>query len=108
MRTHTEEHGYEMQSVNYSDCYVCMYVCMYACMHVCMCVYMYVCMYVSMCVCVCIVAYSHGQIVTAILVVFEGRFCIFQRFPSSKLALKTVESRFAALICYENGSSVRD
>ncbi len=41
---------------------------------------------------------------TAILIIIEGLFQI-QRFPSSKLVLKTVKSRFAALNYYENGGS---
>jgi hypothetical protein len=42
---------------------------------------------------------------TAVLIIIEGHFQIFQRFSSSKLVLKTVKSCFAALNCYENGSS---
>jgi hypothetical protein len=42
---------------------------------------------------------------TAILIMTEGQFQIFQRFPSSNLVLKAVESRFAALNYYENGST---
>jgi hypothetical protein len=44
-------------------------------------------------------------IYTAILITIEGQFRIFQRFSSSKLVLKTVESCFDALDYYENGSS---
>jgi hypothetical protein len=44
---------------------------------------------------------------TAILTIIEGRFQVFQRFPSSKLALKTVASCFVALNYYENGSMHR-
>jgi hypothetical protein len=44
---------------------------------------------------------------TAILIVIEGQFHAFQRFSSSKLVLKTVESRLAALNYYENGSNYK-
>ena len=43
---------------------------------------------------------------TAILIMIEGQFQILQRFSSSKQVLKTVESCFAALNHYENGSTV--
>ncbi len=39
----------------------------------------------------------------AILIIIEGQFQILQRFSSSKLILKSVKSRFAALNYYENG-----
>jgi hypothetical protein len=42
---------------------------------------------------------------TAIPIIFEGRFQVFQRFSSNKLVLKTVESCFVALNYYGNGSS---
>ncbi len=42
---------------------------------------------------------------TAILVITEGQFQVFQRFSSYKLVLKTVESCLAALNYHENGSS---
>jgi hypothetical protein len=45
--------------------------------------------------------------VTAILTIIEGQFHIFERFLSSKLVLKTVESGFVALNYYENGSAVQ-
>ncbi len=35
--------------------------------------------------------------------IIEGPFQIFQRFPSSKLVLKTVESHFETLNYCENG-----
>jgi hypothetical protein len=44
---------------------------------------------------------------TAIPIIIEGRFQVFQRFSSSKLVLKTVESCFAALNYYGNGSTRR-
>jgi hypothetical protein len=53
---------------------------------------------------------KHSQIqftsrqLTAILIIFEGQFQVFQRFSSSKLVLKTVKNCFVALKCYENGS----
>jgi hypothetical protein len=39
---------------------------------------------------------------TAILIIIEGQFQVFQRFPSSKPVLKTVESCFVALTYYES------
>ncbi len=42
---------------------------------------------------------------TAILIIIESQFQAFQRFSSSKLVLKTVDSRFAALNYYGNGST---
>ncbi len=43
---------------------------------------------------------------TAILIVFEGHFQVFQRFSSSsQLVLQTVESCFVALNYDENGST---
>jgi hypothetical protein len=44
---------------------------------------------------------------TAILIITEGQFQVFQRFSSSKLVLKTVESCFVALNYYGNGSTKR-
>ncbi len=41
---------------------------------------------------------------TAIPIIIEGRFQVFQRFSSSKLVLKTVESCFMTLNCYGNAS----
>jgi hypothetical protein len=41
---------------------------------------------------------------TAILIKIEGRFHAFQRFSSSKLVLKAVESCFMALTYYGNDS----
>ncbi len=43
---------------------------------------------------------------TAIPIIIEGQFQVFQRFSSSKLVLKPVESCFAALDYYGNGSNV--
>ena len=49
--------------------------------------------------------WEHTKVMTtAILITMEGLFQVFQRFSSSKLVLKTVGSRFAALNCYEHGS----
>jgi hypothetical protein len=45
-----------------------------------------------------------SEIGTAILIILEGQFQVFQRFSSGKLVLKTVESCFVALNYYENGS----
>jgi hypothetical protein len=44
--------------------------------------------------------------ITAIPIIIEGRFQVFQRFSTSKLVLKAVESCFVALNYYGNGSSV--
>jgi hypothetical protein len=41
---------------------------------------------------------------TAIPIIIEGRFQVFQRFSRSKLVLKAVESSFVALNYYGNGS----
>ncbi len=41
---------------------------------------------------------------TGIFIIFEGRFHAFQRFSRSKFVLKSVESRFPALNCFENAS----
>jgi hypothetical protein len=41
---------------------------------------------------------------TAILIIIEGQFQLFQRLSSSKLVLRTVDNRFEALNHYENGS----
>ncbi len=42
---------------------------------------------------------------TAMPIIIEGRFQVFQRFSSSKLVLKTVESCFVTLNYYGNGST---
>ncbi len=42
---------------------------------------------------------------TAIPIIIEGQFQIFQRFSRSKLVLKAVESCFMALNYYGNGST---
>jgi hypothetical protein len=52
--------------------------------------------------------HTHAQYIqthTAIPIIIEGRFQAFQRFSSSKLVLKTVESCFMALNYYGNGST---
>jgi hypothetical protein len=41
---------------------------------------------------------------TAILTITVGQFQVFQRYSSSKMVQRTVESRFEALKYYENGS----
>jgi hypothetical protein len=43
---------------------------------------------------------------TAIPIIIEGQFQVFQLFSSSKLVLKTVESCFVALNYYGNGSII--
>ncbi len=79
-------------------------------------------MYMRICICMCVYVYVHACHVTcllqkqrnsdayehvrnAILIIFEGQLQVFQRFSSSKLVPKTVESCFVALNYYENGSS---
>ncbi len=62
-------------------------------------------------VCVCVVPfscvhYTHSLCHTAIPIIIEGQFQVFQRFSSSKLVLKTVESCFVAHNYYGNGSRV--
>ncbi len=42
---------------------------------------------------------------TTLLIIIEGQFEVFQRFPSSKLVLKTFKSYFMALDYYMNGST---
>jgi hypothetical protein len=44
---------------------------------------------------------------TAILIMIESQLQVFQRFPSSKRVLKTVESCFAAFNYHENGSTCK-
>jgi hypothetical protein len=69
------------------------------------------CLFLFVCVCVCVYIYTSYQCMyncnkksTAIPIIIEGQFQVFQRFSSSKLVLKTVESCFAALNYYGNGS----
>ncbi len=62
------------------------------------------------CVCECVCTCLHKCMLfctnlTAILIITEGQFQASQRFSSSKLVLKAVESYFTALNYYENGSS---
>ncbi len=45
---------------------------------------------------------------TAILIILEGLFQVFQRFSSSKLVRKAVENCFVALNYYENGSKLEN
>jgi hypothetical protein len=72
--------------------------------------------YYAMSVCMCVYVRSHTCVKreclgllcvdhTAILIITEGRFQIFQRFSSSKLVPTTVESRFSALNYFENDSN---
>ncbi len=49
--------------------------------------------------------YIHMITHTAMPIIIEGRFQVFQQFSSSKLVLKTVESCFVALNYYGNGST---
>jgi hypothetical protein len=44
---------------------------------------------------------------TAILVIIEVQFQVSQRFSSSKLVLKIVESCFVSLNDYENGNKTK-
>ncbi len=68
----------------------------------------------SVCTCVCMCACdlmtdlagsTSACSGTAIPIIIEGLFQAFQRFSSSKLVLKTVESCFVALNYYGNGST---
>ncbi len=47
---------------------------------------------------------EYRKCLTAIPIIIEGLFQVFQRFASSKLVLKTVESCFVTLNYYGNGS----
>jgi hypothetical protein len=62
---------------------------------------MYMCLFIYMFMFVLLASHT---VCTAIPIIIEGRFQVFQRFSSSKLVLKTVESCFMALNCYGNGS----
>jgi hypothetical protein len=61
---------------------------------------MYVYVYIYIYIYICVHIYIH----TAIPIIIEGRFQVSQRFSSSKLVLKAVESCFVALNYYGNGS----
>jgi hypothetical protein len=95
----------------YTCTYVVLYVCVYVrtIMYECIYVVLYVSVYVRtiMYECIYVVLYVsvYVRTVTAIPIIIEGRFQGFQRFSSSKLVLKTVESCFAALNYYGNGST---
>ncbi len=55
----------------------------------------------------CVGTFMQGPFAhTAIPIIIEGRFQVFQRFSSSKLVLKTIESCFTGLNYYDIGSSV--
>jgi hypothetical protein len=91
----------------------CVYMAIHVlvCMQVCIHVYIYtqICMYICVshpCACMCMVCKNKTcrEAPTAILIIIEGQFQVFQRFSSSKLVLRTVDSRFTALNHYENGS----
>ncbi len=86
-----------------------MYACMYVSTRVCIYACMYVCMRVHSCMHTCVCMHAHTRTKnnrsdTALPIIIEGQFRDFQRFSSSKLVLKTVESCFAALNYYGNGS----
>jgi hypothetical protein len=49
----------------------------------------------------------HSSYNTAIPIIIEGQFQVFQRFSSSKLVLEAVESCFVALNYYGNQSTVQ-
>ncbi len=94
--------------------------------HTCMYVYMYVCMYYSSMMkfnpvhyepvihtyihayihtyTIPVLQHTHTHYDTAIPIIIEGQFQVFQRFSCSKLVLKTVESCFVAFNYYGNGS----
>ncbi len=50
--------------------------------------------------------YTSRNNTTAIPIIIEGQFQVFQRFSGSKLVPKTVESCFVALNYYGNGSKI--
>ncbi len=75
--------------------------------------HMYIYTYTHACICIltCMHTIIPNNIIhirkldKAIPIITADQFHIFQPFPSSKLVLKTVESRFAALSYYEIGST---
>ncbi len=64
------------------------------------------CMYVLLCACNVYVYEDLHRKSTALPIIFEGQFQVFQRFSSSKLVRKAVESCFVALNYYGNGSKL--
>ncbi len=82
--------------------HVCVYVYTYIHIYRCIYIYIYAC---SLYVINTFHAHVHYSIHTAIPIIIEGRFQVFQRFSSSKLVLKAVESCFVALNYYGNGST---
>jgi hypothetical protein len=101
--------------------YVCMHVCMSVCRFVCTFVSIYVfgiffymhivfVKYVNIHVFMCFILLHVYQSVvsrTVILMIIQALFQAFQRYSSSKLVLKPVGSRFAALNYYDNGSIIK-
>ncbi len=71
---------------------------MHACMHLCM--YVYVHVYVAL------NYFANGR--TAILIIIEGQFQIFQRFSSTKLVLRAVKTCYVALNCFAYGRTMRN
>jgi hypothetical protein len=71
---------------------------------ICVCIMLY---NVVMCLCVCVICINschRPQTVSVLPIIIEGQFQVFQRFSSSELVLKAVESCFVALDYYGNGS----
>ncbi len=105
--------------VHRSQVYLCVYyvadnkkcIDVYLHMILCACTYSMsfrVCLCVYVCVCLCASPLCHHSMMkcTAILIIIERQFHVFQRFSSSKLVLKTVESCCAVLNLYENCSII--
>jgi hypothetical protein len=105
---HKYKHKYTQTDISASvhDIYIYIYIYIYiqafmcintppkhTCVHVGMYTFMYVCAHILF-----------ETVPTAILIIIGGLFQIFQRFSTSKLVLKTVKSRVAALNYYANGS----
>ena len=85
-------------------------ICIYIYIYMCVCVYytltiyIYIYIYIYKYVCWVKSKVAIINVHTAILIIIESQFQVFQRFSSGKLVLKTVESCFVALNYHENGS----
>ncbi len=81
------------------------FVCVYVCAHMSLCMYMCVYAYdIFQTLLLFVVKIPSSSEHTAIPMIIEGELQDFQRFSSSKLVLKTVESCFVALNYYGNDS----
>ncbi len=90
-------------TVDGNDPNVIMYVCIHTHTYICMCRYTHTHMYLD--TTPRYLVSNDMSLDNTIRIIIEGRFHFFQRFSSSKLVLKTVESCFVALNYYENGSA---